>query len=101
MPSLDSLHPALLPYARELVRLYPAVQITSVLRSRSEQTRLYRRYLAGHSQYPAAPPGSSYHEYGRAWDMVAPGDVLVALGRIWQQWGGTWGGARDPIHFQA
>jgi LAS superfamily LD-carboxypeptidase LdcB len=105
MSSLDDLEPWLVPYAKYLVSLGgAAIQVTSVYRSTAEQTRLYRRYLAGQSKYPAAPPGSSWHEYRRAWDMIGPPDLLEALGRTWQSWGGTWGGAfshEDPIHFQA
>jgi hypothetical protein len=75
-------------------------RITSTRRSRSEQTRLYRRFLAGGSQYPVAPPGTSAHEYGYAFDMVVIGAENQAdLGQVWQSWGGVWGKA-DPIHFE-
>lgn len=72
--------------------------LTSARRSRSEQTRLYARFLSGRSQYPAAPPGSSLHELGLAFDMTA--DNLNELGALWQSWGGVWGGSVDPVHFQ-
>lgn len=75
--------------------------ITSMFRSRERQAQLYDRYRAGLSQYPAAPPGSSYHEVGRAMDVSAEVATLEQLGAVWQSMGGTWGGARDPIHFQA
>ena len=89
---------ALLTYAR---RLGP-VTVTSTLRDYATQARLYREFLAGHSKYPAAPPGTSYHEWGRAFDLSAPDWILNELGRVWESWGGTWG-ARfgDKIHFQA
>jgi hypothetical protein len=75
-------------------------RITSTLRSRSEQTRLYRRFLAGGSQYPVAPPGTSAHEFGYAFDMVVIGAANQAdLGQVWQSWGGVWGSS-DPIHFE-
>jgi len=77
-------------------------RITSTLRSRAEQERLYRRYLAGANPYPAAPPGRSAHEYGYAFDMVVAGEENQNdLGTVWEQWGGVWGGhVRDPVHFE-
>jgi hypothetical protein len=41
------------------------------------------------------------HEYGRAFDLVAEPEILEQLGTVWQQVGGRWGGAIDPIHFEA
>jgi len=74
-------------------------RVTSVVRSRSTQARLYRRYRAGLSRWPAAPPGQSLHEYGLAFDMVA-GD-LRWLGSVWESWGGRWGGRfGDDVHFE-
>jgi hypothetical protein len=99
---LEELQPWLYPYAHELVG-YAAqrgVQVTSVRRSYSEQWRLYVAYLRGESRYPAAPPGHSMHERGRAWDMVGPREVLAWAGDIWQSWGGTWH-LEDDIHFEA
>jgi LAS superfamily LD-carboxypeptidase LdcB len=48
------------------------VTVTSTLRSSQEQGALYSRYLAGKSEFPAAPPGSSKHEHGLAWDSWVP-----------------------------
>lgn len=102
MSSLSQLQPWLRPYAEALVNLAPGVVITSVGRSYSMQRLLYRRYLAGQSKYPAAPPGTSLHEQGRAFDLHAPDAVLEQLGRIWESWGGRWGARfNDPIHFEA
>ena len=98
---LAQLHPQLQPWARWLIGLWPYGQLTSTLRTRAEQTRLYAAYLRGESRFPALPPGSSMHELGRAFDYVAPAAVLEQLGQIWEQVGGRWGGARDPIHFEA
>ena len=48
------------------------VRVTSTRRSLKDQRDLYNNYLAGRSQYPAAPPGSSAHEFGLAFDSVVP-----------------------------
>jgi hypothetical protein len=87
------------PWAEALVSYFPQLTVTSVYRSRSEQIELYRNRAK--NRYPVAPPGKSYHEVMRAWDMTGPRHQLYAAGRLWQSWGGTWGGARDAIHFQA
>jgi hypothetical protein len=106
--SLDALIPELVPYARALVGVAGSAglqpRVTSTRRSHQEQARLYRRFLAGNQKYPVAPPGSSAHEYGYAFDMVTtamdPQD-LKDLGQVWESWGGVWGGEfRDPIHFE-
>lgn len=80
----------------------PGVQLTSTGRSRTEQVKLYRRYLAGKSKYPAAPPGTSKHELGLAFDVWHQDPrVLQWLGKVWESWGGRWGGRfNDPIHFE-
>lgn len=105
MRDLAGLEPWLEPYATYLLSLAQGrVQVTSTRRTRAEQTRLYAAFVNGQSRYPAAPPGSSWHEYGRAFDITGPPEWLDYLGKVWQSWGGTWGGAFhkiDPIHFQA
>ena len=79
---------------------FPRLTITSVFRSYSEQLNLWRNRK--NNPYPVAPPGSSKHELGRAFDLVGPADVLEEAGRTWESWGGRWGGRyRDPIHFEA
>ena len=106
--SLNALIPELRAPARALVdaagRAGLQPRVTSTLRSSTEQARLYRRFLAGQQAYPVAPPGTSAHEYGYAFDMVVAGMDLEAfreLGALWQSWGGVWGGAfSDPIHFE-
>ncbi len=75
-------------------------RITSTVRTRSEQARLYRRFLAGASGYPVAPPGFSAHEYGEAFDMVtSPMEALADVGATWLDWGGYWGPG-DAVHFE-
>lgn len=75
--------------------------ITSTRRSQAKQAQLYRDYLAGKpGLYTVAPPGRSLHEYGLAIDMWSPvPGALEALGRVWQEAGGVWGGTGDPVHF--
>jgi len=96
---MSGLQPWLRPHAEELLRLVARyVRVTSVYRSYSEQLELWRNRQR--NPYPVAPPGSSFHQFGRAWDMVGDRDALHWAGRIWLSWGGTWS-PRDPIHFQA
>ncbi len=101
----DGLHPQLRPWFVWLVRaaqiLDRGARVSSAYRSTAEQTRLYRRFLAGQSKYPAAPPGRSKHEQGRAIDIVARPEVLRRLGLAWEKVGGRWGGRfKDDIHFE-
>lgn len=104
--NLNALIPELQPYARALIDvcsqygLMPVV--TSTLRSLREQVFLYERYIQGKSQYPAAKPGTSAHEFGWAFDMtVQPLAALPDVGRLWESWGGVWGGHySDPVHFE-
>lgn len=99
---INGLEPWLVPYAKALIAYFPQLRVTSVYRSPTEQYRLWLTRAS--NPYPVAPPGQSWHEYRRAWDMVGPADQLELAGRTWQSWGGTWGGAfsrADPIHFQA
>lgn len=76
-------------------------RFTSGRRSHSEQARLYRRSLQGLQKYPVAPPGTSAHEYGWAFDAVTdPWDWQADVGQVWKSWGGSWGGRGDPVHFE-
>src|SRR5260370_562097 len=75
-------------------------RLTSTIRTRSEQRRLFNRFLAGQAGYPVAPPGFSAHEYGEAFDLVvAPMEALADVGYTWQQWGGGWNPA-DAVNFE-
>lgn len=78
-----------------------APRLTSTYRSAAQQARLYAAYRSGRAQFPAAPPGQSYHEYGRAVDIVVNQSWgYRALGELWKRMGGGWW-ASDRIHFQA
>lgn len=82
----------------------PTATLTSACRSYEKQAQLYADSLAGRSPYPAARPGSSMHERGRAIDIAATPEVLAALGHWWESVGGRWGGRfsqPDPVHFEA
>ncbi len=73
--------------------------LTSVCRTRVEQERLFRRAQAGRSKLPAARPGRSLHETGRAIDVVIPPADLPLSVEIASLVGLRWGGQRDPVHF--
>ena len=101
-----ALVPELRPFAEQLLNAATAAGfqpvVTSTRRTYAQQKVLWDRYQAGRSKYPAAPPGGSAHEYGWAFDMdVYPHDALwTDVGPYWQAMGGTWGGDRDPVHFE-
>lgn len=103
---MSGLHPAVKRGMDALIAVARAngieVKVTSTVRSRRTQLRLYNDYLAGRSRFPAAPPGKSKHERGLAFDLhVRPESALTPLGELWESWGGRWGGRfRDPIHFE-
>ena len=73
---LRGLHRDLRPYAEYAYQLGVAYGlkpvITSGFRDWAEQDLLYKRYLAGKSRFPAAPPGQSAHNYGLAFDSWVP-----------------------------
>jgi hypothetical protein len=102
----EDLIPELQPFAASLVAAAGASglqpRVTSTLRTHTKQAQLYRRFQAGLSAYPAAPPGTSAHEFGYAFDMITqPMEALADVGQYWQELGGVWGGMnRDPIHFE-
>ena len=105
--SLDQLDPDLRQGLLELQQLVAQSQavltITSTVRSAKDQDFLWRRARSGQSGgLPAAPPGHSAHEYGWAFDaIVSPANLQTAVGHAWSKyWGGKWGGARDPVHFE-
>src|SRR5713101_1739525 len=76
-------------------------RFTSGYRSRSDQARLYRAYLAGRTAFPVAAPGFSAHQYGEAFDyVVSPYEYQPDVGAFWVSMGGEWGGAGDMVHFE-
>jgi len=110
MADLNTLDYRLVPWAKWLYLMGKQYDgrlvVTSARRSSAKQAELYAKYQSGQSVIPAAPPGSSLHEYGLAFDLARLGkdplgDPLLAwLGLIWTMVGGRHGGIRDPVHFQ-
>ncbi len=110
MADLKTLHPGLVPWARYLheVGKYNdgRLVVTSARRDSAKQAELRRKWESGESRIPANRPGTSLHEFGLAFDMARLGidpladPLLNWLGALWETWGGRWGGARDPVHFQ-
>jgi len=111
VPSLRTLHPQFRPFAEALLayarKVDPRFVITSAKRTRTEQARLYSKWLAGQSPFPALPPGRSSHGLGMAVDMArlnvdaATDPLPPQLGAAWQKAGGHWAGKGDPVHFAA
>jgi len=76
-------------------------KFTSAYRTHAEQERLYRAFISGRARFPVAPPGSSAHEYGEAFDyLVTPLEYQADVGAVWQSWGGVWAGSKDYVHFE-
>lgn len=101
IPSFAGLYWEAIPAAqylyREAARAGLRPRITSVRRTYQQQAVLWERFIRGQSFLPAAPPGNSFHEFGRAFDMVT--DSPEAVGDLWRRMGGQWFPS-DPVHFQ-
>lgn len=110
MADLRTLHQGLAPYAQYLFQYGKQFDgrlvVTSAFRSSAKQAELRRLWEQGKSKIPANRPGTSLHEFGLAFDLARLGKdpltdpLLDWLGAVWEHWGGRWGGARDPVHFQ-
>lgn len=102
MTGLGELDRRLQPAARWLLKQIPRgvkYRITSVYRSPAQQLELWNN--RHRNPYPVAPPGKSFHEHRRAFDMVTdPYDTLYHLGALWKSVGGRWS-PEDEIHFYA
>lgn len=84
----------------ESIRLGIQFFITSTVRSFVEQLKLFLRFKAGQSRFPAAPPGKSTHQLGIAVDLV-PKDpsTLDDVVELMFRHGFKWAGPRDRVHF--
>jgi len=110
MASLGTLHPRLVPWAKWILAVgrneSGKLVVTSARRSYAKQAKLRSDWERGLSKIPANRPGTSLHQYGLAFDLASLGvdpfedPILPWLGYWWEYYGGRWGGARDPVHFQ-
>jgi len=75
--------------------------ITSGVREREKQERMYNEWVAGGKKgKPVAPPGSSKHETGNAVDInQADADAMARMG-ILQKYGLNRPVANDPVHIE-
>jgi len=75
--------------------------ITSGVREREKQERMYNEYVAGGRKgKPVAPPGNSKHETGNAVDInQADADAMARMG-ILQKYGLNRPVANDPVHIE-
>jgi len=77
-----------------------SLNIVSGNRTSEEQAKLYADFQAGRSRFPAAPPGQSRHESGRAVDVsLDAANKLDSMGLL-QKYGLSRPVAGDPIHIQ-
>lgn len=76
------------------------VMVTSAVRSKEEQQRLYEDYVSGKSKYPAAPPGKSKHGQGTAVDIDSSTANEMAQKGILAKYGLGQTVARDPVHIE-
>lgn len=112
MSLFNGLQPWLRPSAEYLLSRFPSLHVSSVFRSIGQQTSLYNQWARlrrlGYSDAAIcakgictpAPPGQSYHNYGRAFDLNGDPRVLLAASQVWRAMGGRWFPG-DPIHFEA
>ncbi|WP_061247642.1 M15 family metallopeptidase [Leptospira noguchii] len=104
--SLENVDPRLVSFYEDLKRSLPSVYVFESRRSWARQAKLYAACKAGTGSCPAAPPGSSAHQFGRALDIngfSADRDhktiksLLVRHPDI--EWGADWK-QTDPPHFE-
>ena len=76
------------------------VVVTSAVRSKEEQQKLYDDYKAGKSKFPAAPPGQSKHALGTAVDIDSGTANAMAQKGILGKYGLGQPVAGDPVHIE-
>jgi hypothetical protein len=76
------------------------INIVSAKRTTEEQAKLYADFQSGKSRFPAAPPGQSRHESGRAVDVsLETANKLDSMGLL-SKYGLSRPVPNDPIHIQ-
>jgi RHS repeat-associated protein len=77
------------------------VYINSMFRITEHQRDLYNDYLNGKMQYTVAPPHTSPHEAGLAFDIDVNklGANFEMFKQIAKEYGFYWQGSSDPVHF--
>lgn len=77
-----------------------AFVVTSGYRSSASQARLYDAWVKrGRTGLPAAPPGTSTHNYGCGLDLVMTRGPLEQFVQLAAYAGLIWAGAKDQVHF--
>ncbi|EQA61723.1 M15 family metallopeptidase [Leptospira alexanderi] len=104
--SLENVDSRLVSFFQDLKRSLPSVYVFESRRSWARQAKLYAACKAGTGSCPAAPPGSSAHQYGRALDVNGFSAVKdrkqiesVLVNHSGIEWGVDWKQS-DPPHFQ-
>ncbi|WP_061285632.1 M15 family metallopeptidase [Leptospira interrogans] len=104
--SLENVDQRLVSFFQDLKRTLPSVYAFESRRSFARQAKLYAACKAGTGSCPAAPPGSSAHQFGRALDINGFSAVRdrktieAVLNRHTDiEWGVDWKQS-DPPHFQ-
>ncbi|WP_061256276.1 M15 family metallopeptidase [Leptospira interrogans] len=104
--SLENVDSRLVLFFQDLKRSLPSVYVFESRRSWARQAKLYTACKMGTGSCPAAPPGSSAHQYGKALDVngfSAEKDrktIESVLNRHPEiEWGIDWK-ATDPPHFE-
>lgn len=115
--NMDDLHPTLKRGALELIKRCKSqgldITITQTLRDVEYQNFLYAKGRTSEGKIVTnARGGSSYHNYGLAFDICkkAKGHeyddlkFFESVGKVWESMGGTWGGnfknIPDKPHFE-
>lgn len=104
--------PIVAAFLRALASVGIRARLTSTRRDPKAQRALWANFKrcgcsscsarpGGPGCYPAAPPGTSTHEKGIAFDVeLQPESAYDWAGALWESWGFTWGGRfNDRIHF--
>lgn len=76
------------------------VTVTSGVRTKEEQAKLYRDAQSGRSSFPAAPPGNSLHESGMAIDVSRSDAEGMDRAGLLSKYGLSRPVPGDPVHIQ-